>query len=275
MPSARDSRVRQWDRVAVHAFTRPAGESIVRVPYMRLLVGRSPRPGKLIIRLNGGAPQVLDCSGTSVSLIPRDATAQVTTDERNIIHIFQDPETYRRAAEEIGKDVSTDLDFVFDMRDAKIAELAAMLAHEGKRPGYGDRMLVEGLNCALAVRVLRCITGVEPSSVGGLSPERLRRVTDYIEANLADSDLSLRDMAATVCLSVDQFSRAFKHSTGSTPHQYVLRRRVECAKSLLREGNMPLSAIACATGFADQAHFSHRFRQQTATTPRQYRLASS
>ncbi|HEY1983580.1 MAG TPA: AraC family transcriptional regulator [Xanthobacteraceae bacterium] len=275
MPTPRNGKIRHWDTVTVYNFVRPAGESIVRVPYMRLLIDHTPLPAKVTIRVDSGRPHQFVGQGTSITLVPRDATAQVITEERQLTHIFHDPAVYRQAAEEIGNGVGSDLDFVFNLRYPRIAELAGMLAREVDGPGFGERMLVEGLSYALAVHVLRFLSGLTPPQIGGLSPERLQRVTDFIEAHIADSNLSLHEMAAIVCLSTYQFGRAFKHSTGVTPHQFVLARRIERAKSMLREGNLSLSAIAGATGFADQAHFNHRFRQVTLTTPRQYRLATT
>jgi AraC family transcriptional regulator len=274
MPEPLDLKVRRWHGVTVHTFTRPAGESIVRVPYMRLLLSRTHTPKQVEMRLNGGKPKQFLLRSTALSVIPRNATTQAITKENSLIHIFHEPEIYRQAAAEIGSSRSIDFDFMPDLSDPKVIDLAHMLANEVDGGGFGERMLVEGLSYTIAVRISRLAAGIRPPRPGALAPERLARVVDFISVHLGDSDLSLHDLAAVVCLSTYQFGRAFKYATGETPHQFVLKQRIDLAKLLLRERRQSLSEIACSAGFADQAHFSNRFRQFVGVTPRQYRLAA-
>jgi AraC family transcriptional regulator len=105
---------------------------------------------------------------------------------------------------------------------------------------------------------------------GGLAPATLRRVQDYIEAAL-EQTLALSDLAAVAESSPYHFARAFKRSTGCSPHRYVLRRRTERAKRLLADGEVPLSMVAQACGFGSQSHFASRFREATGLTPSQFR----
>ena len=65
--------------------------------------------------------------------------------------------------------------------------------------------------------------------------------------------------------------QAFKRSTGSSPHQYLLQRRLDRAKSLLKQRELTLAEIGASTGFADQSHFTKVFRQFTGVTPSEYR----
>lgn len=104
---------------------------------------------------------------------------------------------------------------------------------------------------------------------GGLAPAALRRVRDYVEACL-EQEVTLADLAAVGGFSTYHFARAFKRSTGSSPHAYVLQRRVERAKRLLADGDLPLAQVALACGFGSQSHFTLRFREATGLTPRQF-----
>jgi AraC family transcriptional regulator len=105
---------------------------------------------------------------------------------------------------------------------------------------------------------------------GGLASATLRRVRDYIETSLQQL-LTLSDLAAVADSSPYHFARAFKRSTGCSPHRYVLRRRTERAKRLLADSEVPLSMVAQACGFGSHSHFAARFREATGLTPSQFR----
>ncbi|WFU45724.1 AraC family transcriptional regulator (plasmid) [Bradyrhizobium sp. CB82] len=108
---------------------------------------------------------------------------------------------------------------------------------------------------------------------GGLPPRVLRRIRDYIEDHI-DQRITVEFLAGLAKLSVCYFVRAFKQSMAITPHDYLIRQRVERTKQLLSGTEMPLSQIALAAGFADQSHFARRFRQHVGMSPRDYRWSS-
>jgi AraC family transcriptional regulator len=111
------------------------------------------------------------------------------------------------------------------------------------------------------------------SARGGLPPRVVRRIREYIDGNI-DQRISVELLAGLANLSVCYFVRAFKQSLGVTPHDYLIRQRVERTKQLLSGSDMPLSQIALAAGFADQSHFARRFRQHVGMSPRDYRWSS-
>lgn len=108
---------------------------------------------------------------------------------------------------------------------------------------------------------------------GGLPPRRLRLVRDHIEAELA-SRVRLRDLAVVARLSPFHFCRAFRQSTGMTPHQYVIARRIGRAKELLAESRLPIAAIALEAGFSSQRQLNAHFARAVRATPRRFRQAS-
>ncbi|HXI07316.1 MAG: helix-turn-helix domain-containing protein [Bradyrhizobium sp.] len=105
---------------------------------------------------------------------------------------------------------------------------------------------------------------------GGLAPRVLRRLREHIDANI-DQRIRVEALARLANLSVCYFVRAFKQSVGVTPHDYLIRRRVERAMELLSGTDLSLSEIALAAGFADQSHCARRFRQHVGMSPRDYR----
>ena len=113
-----------------------------------------------------------------------------------------------------------------------------------------------------------------PTVTGGLSPVVLRNVLGFIEENLAQP-LTLADLAAQASLSEFHFARMFRQSMQMAPHQYVMQRRMERAKSLVRHTGKPLTEIALACGFSSASHFSNRFRAATGLTPSQLRASGA
>jgi AraC family transcriptional regulator len=103
-----------------------------------------------------------------------------------------------------------------------------------------------------------------------LIPWRLKRVESYIDAHLAEP-MRLADLAQAAGLTRMHFAAQFRSATGLRPHEYVLRQRIERAKTLLIDSEMALVAIALAVGFQTQAHFTTVFRRFALTTPHQWR----
>ena len=111
---------------------------------------------------------------------------------------------------------------------------------------------------------------LHPRRRGGLPPRALRRVREYVEAQL-EKNISLLMLASTAGLSMSHFAGAFKQSQGVPPHEYLVRCRVRRVQELLVTTDLPLSEIARASGFSDQSHCTRRFREQVGITPSNYR----
>ena len=105
---------------------------------------------------------------------------------------------------------------------------------------------------------------------GGLGSARLRRIKELVHAKM-EEDLSLDEMAQSVGLSTAHFARMFRKSTGETPHQFVLRQRVERAKAMLRAPDARVLDVAVACGFKTQQHFAQVFRDVWGVSPTEYR----
>src|SRR6516165_7500381 len=105
---------------------------------------------------------------------------------------------------------------------------------------------------------------------GGLGPTRLRRVTELVRAEIED-ELSLDKMAEAAGLSTAHFAQVFRRSTGESPHQFVLRHRVERAKEMLRAADARVLDVAVACGFKTQQHFARVFRRACGASPTEYR----
>ncbi|MBO0793059.1 MAG: helix-turn-helix transcriptional regulator [Ktedonobacteraceae bacterium] len=125
---------------------------------------------------------------------------------------------------------------------------------------------------AFTAHLLKRYAGWEPQDTlpdRRLSTVNMRQVTDYIHDHLSEP-LTLPALAALVGLSPYYFARRFKQTTGLSPHQYILARRIEQARHLLLNGE-PLAQITRQLGFADQSHLSRSFKRVTGLSPQAFR----
>lgn len=103
---------------------------------------------------------------------------------------------------------------------------------------------------------------------------RLNHVRDLIEFEL-DQDLALERLAAEAGIAAHAFAAAFTKAYGIPPHRYVTSRRIERAKTLLQQTDMPIARIAMDTGFASQSHLAATFRRAVGETPGAYRRSTA
>ena len=159
------------------------------------------------------------------------------------------------------------------IRDAQLLHLGLALQAELAAGCPGGRLYGEALATAVAVHLLQHYAVCSPQLRryrGGLPQARLRRVLEYMQAHL-DHELSLTALAAVAQMSPYYFSRLFKQSTGLSPHQYLLRQRMERAKHLLADPRRKIAEVSDALGFPHQSHFTATFHTLVGMTPGAYR----
>ena len=157
--------------------------------------------------------------------------------------------------------------------DPIIEQVCLMLKQELEQGGLGSQLYVESAAQLLAVHLLRqhcCFKHRVQDYRGRLSPNRLRRITDYVQAHL-DTNLSLDDLAQQVGISAYHFARLFKQSTGESPNKYVTRQRIEAAQQLLRETALGILDVAIAVGYNSPSHFATQFKRLTGASPTTFR----
>jgi AraC family transcriptional regulator len=157
--------------------------------------------------------------------------------------------------------------------DSRLSALAAAARAEMVAGFPSGRLFLDSVEQAMAVTLVeRHAVRHRPAQIyrGGLGSARLRSIKDLVQAKMGD-DLSLDDMAQSIGLSTAHFGRMFRKSTGETPHQFVLRQRVERAKAMLRAPDARVLDVAVACGFRTQQHFAQVFRDVCGVSPTQYR----
>jgi transcriptional regulator GlxA family with amidase domain len=136
-------------------------------------------------------------------------------------------------------------------------------------PALSAERIAETIQCTLATQLngFQATVAVPACrQAAGLGRAELVRITDYIDRNI-DRGIALAELAALIKVSRFHFARLFKRSTGTTALAYVEARRIFHAQRLLVETDLPIAQVALMTGFADQSHFTRRFRERLGSTP--------
>jgi AraC family transcriptional regulator len=157
--------------------------------------------------------------------------------------------------------------------DSRLRGLVTAVHAEMAAGFPNGRLFLDSVEQAIAVALINGhAVGHRPVQIhrGGLGSARLRKIKELVDANM-DDDLSLDEMAQSVELSTAHFARMFRKSTGETPHQFVLRQKIERAKAMLRARATRVLDVAVACGFKTQQHFAQVFREVCGTSPTEYR----
>ena len=157
--------------------------------------------------------------------------------------------------------------------DEIIKNIGLSLLPALRAPEQVSRLFMDHLTLAFGAHVAQTYGGMQPSSrhiQGCLAPWQEKRAKEMLASDLTGAT-PLQDIAHVCGLSVSHFSRTFRRSTGLSPHAWLLQRRVEAAKAMLRRRDDSLSMIALACGFADQSHFTRVFTRRVGMSPGAWR----
>jgi AraC family transcriptional regulator len=188
----------------------------------------------------------------------------------DMLHLSLDDAAMQAYAGELALPMRPEIRTTVGFNDPVLLRLGGAFAQELSRPAGGTLVsdtlriafivhLLEGYSSAAGHAVLR-----RPAKSLGL--RTLRRLDEYITDHLG-ADIGLDDLARQTGLSRFHFARAFRTSAGTSPYRYILRRRLERARTMLAHSGTPLSQIASATGFADQSHLTRAIKAQYGVTP--------
>jgi AraC family transcriptional regulator len=240
----------------------------------------SARTHQLILHLDGpvavrrglGKPRVVLPGGLFLHPAAHDLTVELGGDLQTV-HVYLADEAVQDAADRTGR---VELAEELGRRDPLVEQLVLGLDRVVRGWEPAARTYVDHLSVLLAAQLARYHSvrplSVWPSDRPGLSQHQLALVRELIDARLAEP-IPLADLAALVSLSVSQFSRRFKASTGETPHRFLMRVRVETACRLLRSSGMPIAEVAVRCGFSHQEHLTRVLRAQSGITPAALRRA--
>lgn len=140
-------------------------------------------------------------------------------------------------------------------------------------PREASELFVDHVAMALATHVASTYGGLRAKAevrTSALARWQERRAKELLAANLG-GNITLAELAKECNLSIRQFTRAFRGSTGKSPHAWLVHLRAERAKELLAGSALELADIALSCGFADQSHFTRAFQRSVGLTPGAWR----
>lgn len=161
----------------------------------------------------------------------------------------------------------------FGDRDWVMYGLAQALVGAMDHPGDGTAMFCDGIALSFFAHIVHAYGSIpvgRRNACGGLASWQLQHARDFIIANLA-GDPSISEVASECGLSASYFARAFKQTTGISPHRWLTKQRVERAKELLEDRAWTLTDIAQICGFVDQSHFTRVFSRYEGHSPGRWR----
>jgi AraC family transcriptional regulator len=273
---------RGWNGIEIARFTGFGEMSVPPLPKHHAVVYLNRQPLDLTQRLDGKIRKERIYSG-KVSIIPAgpewEWRLEGATESDQLPLCLED--AFLR---EVAQSVDVDPDGVeivplLGTRDPQIERIGLSLKEEAEAEGLlGGRLYAESLATALAITLIRNHSSLGRTAArkaaderaGGLSKRALRAAIDYVGDNL-EKDLKLAEIAGAAHMSPYHFSRLFKESTGLTPHQYVIERRVQRAKELVGGSTLPIAEIALVCGFANQSHLNRHFKRLLGVNPKNLR----
>ncbi|CAI9416746.1 HTH-type transcriptional activator RhaR [Pleomorphomonas sp. T1.2MG-36] len=206
----------------------------------------------------------------TLTYIPKQATvtgwSELTRRRNGYTAIYFDPAVLHEELDHRLEDVVDPKIYFYDNSLSHLMRQCARLAGEGSV----DELYAETLGLLTALSISNATPLAEAAKKAPLSRSALARVLEFIDANLS-GPISLADLAQVAALSRFHFSRAFKATTGETPYQFVLGRRIERVKLLLANTSLTMDEIAATAGFHDAAHLQKAFKAREGHNPLAFR----
>lgn len=154
--------------------------------------------------------------------------------------------------------------------DIKAHMLALLIQNELTNADYTSVEMIDALVVAFSIHILRSYSSVKRTHMGinkgGISPFLLRKLQNYIDENI-NTSIDILQMASLVGITPSHFIRIFKNSTGQSPHQFLISRRLAHARRLVTSSEKDFNTIAKETGFSSHSHMTALMRRKWGTTP--------
>jgi len=261
-----DTRLARWKHEPFHEVVQPMSDHVIMTYLgpMQRLERRSGRQYSSGMGRRG-----------SITFIPAGSSSRWDIHgPMEIVQLYLSPELLDRVARECFGPTRSLIESTA-RPDNALATLLEMALRSSGEPGQMEALYRQQLASLIAVHVVKTHAGIaetDSKASGGLSPAVLRMSMERLSSQF-EEDFSLETLANAANLSRFHFCRAFKKSTGMTPHEWLRQRRMEQAMTLLRDPIMQITDIAGLLGYATLTAFSVAFKRHTGLTPGDWRRA--
>jgi len=270
-----------WSTISAELRSHAVSETPVIVPqHAELCLAVIGTDNGLVRRTGVGQCQEVMPTSGAIWLSPigvGDNEVAITAPIPKAMHLYLPATLFRRLSDDFNLPTAPahSIRYVAGIRDEVIHQTALSILSEMTSETAAGRMYVETASLMLAARLIHkyCDCGSSTLTTPDAHPldhVRLRRVLDYISANI-DDDITLADLARVGGQSPFHFARKFSLAMGVSPKRYVSRMRLDKAMAELAAGRLPLAQIALNAGFSSQASFTRAFHRATGMTPQKYR----
>ena len=208
---------------------------------------------------------------SGLAILPGGSRVTLTVSEADCTVIYLKPEQIPGV--EIERLSNLEVVPQIDPVDLTATFLIACVREELQSGMVGGARLMESLGLSFVNHIYARHSKVRSprtTSRGGLTDRQVRRAQETMLAAL-DESVPLATLAEEANLSPWYFCRAFKQSTGTSPHRWMREQRLDRARILLAQEHRSLTSIAIDLGFASLSHFSAAFKQATGISPTRYR----
>lgn len=213
-----------------------------------------------------------------VTIAPRGFGGRFDCDGRPVAsNVFLSRSRLQHSAEMLGSSAPVELVPRLNFEDPKLFAILSLIATEAEESSSQSRLYLETLLDLLCIQLLRAHSahGIIPLAANGaLRLPQLRRVTDYMAAHLEEA-ISLERLANLVGMTRFHFCTAFRKATGFTPHEWLVRLRMDRSKELLMTTRLSVTEIALSVGYQTPSSFAHAFRMSMGVTPSDFRAINS
>ena len=262
----------------------PSGAGIAHWKHDPLHDVVEPMTHHVIMAYNGSVQRMERRSGRSVAIgtfrpgvviiIPEGSSSRWDIPKPvDVVQLYLPHATLQRVADEAGAGAPIGLLERTAHPDPVTSRLLLSAADVLEGNEALDTLFRQQLTDLLATRLLAAHTG-SPTTIrpvtGGLTPKTLLRAIERLRSD-SDADVSLAALASDAGLSRFHFCRAFKESTGLSPHAWLRQRRLEQAMNMLRDTDDSIVSVAAELGYASQTAFAAAFRKLTGEAPSDWR----
>jgi AraC family transcriptional regulator len=260
-----------WNNIQFAYFRQPARDIEEYVSPRHTICMNVGKPVRLEQTVDGQKKTVDSVSG-DLAIYPAYTSQKFCWNKKTeFFNLFLEPSFLAQVGYDVfGSDRLELICHLATLFDPLIQQIGFALKTSLEIDGKNSNLYADSIAHALVVHLLsRYSTNSRQikTITGGFTQQQWKQIVEFINVNL-DVNISLAELAKIVQLSPYHFAHLFKKSTNTSPHQYLIRCRIERAKQLIVMGNLSLAAIAQTVGFASQGHFSYHFKRLVGVTPK-------